>query len=136
MSYAQCIQYTLDRPGVLAVVPGVRNMEDLKVLLDSINASQEEKDHSIIGSFTPAAAQGNCVYCNHCQPCPAGIDVGLVNKYYDLALAGDAMAANHYDKLSKKASDCTGCGHCDRRCPFHTQQSKRMKDIAAYFEKK
>ena len=28
---------------------------------------------------------GNCVYCNHCQPCPAGLNVGLINKYYDLA---------------------------------------------------
>ncbi|MCM1327173.1 MAG: hypothetical protein NC249_11185 [Lachnoclostridium sp.] len=52
----------------------------------------EEKDYSIIGEFTPAAALGNCVYCNHCQPCPAGIDVGLVNKYYDLALAGDVLS--------------------------------------------
>ena len=73
------------------------------------------------------------MYCNHCQPCPAGIDVGLVNKYYDLALAGDKMAANHYDKLSVKADACIACGHCDRRCPFHTAQSARMKDIAAYF---
>ena len=30
-------------------------------------------------------------------------------------------------------SSCIGCGHCDRRCPFHTAQSARMKEIAAYF---
>lgn len=24
------------------------------------------------------------VYCNHCQPCPAELNVGLINKYYDL----------------------------------------------------
>ncbi len=64
-----------------------------------------------------------------------GDDVGLVNKYYDLALAGDAMAANHYEKLRVKADACIGCGHCDKRCPFHTAQSERMKEIAAYFEK-
>ncbi len=135
MTRYQCIQYALDRPGVLSVVPGVRGMKDLEELLGFAGASAEEKDYSVIGQFTPAAAQGNCVYCSHCQPCPAGIDVGLVNKYYDLALAGDAMAANHYDKLAIKASACTGCGHCDRRCPFHTPQSKRMKEIADYFEK-
>ena len=59
--------------------------------------------------------------------------MGLVNKYYDLAKAGDAMAAGHYGKLRVKAGSCIGCGHCDRRCPFHTAQSARMKEIAAYF---
>ena len=135
MTRFQCIQYALDRPGVLAVVPGVRDLKDLNALLGFADAPEAEKDYSVIGKFTPQAAQGNCVYCNHCQPCPAGIDVGLVNKYYDLALAGDHMAANHYEKLAVKADACIGCGHCDRRCPFHTRQSARMKEIAAYFGK-
>ena len=135
MTREQCIQYALDRPGVLAVVPGVRNLEDLNELLEYIDASDSEKDYSVIGQFTPAAAEGHCVYCNHCQPCPVGIDIGLVNKYYDLALAGDEMAANHYSKLSVKADACIGCGHCDSRCPFHTAQSAQMKEIAEYFRK-
>lgn len=110
-------------------------MDDLNQLLGFAAATPEEKDYSVIGQFTPAAAMGNCVYCNHCLPCPVGIDVGLVNKYYDLALAGDAMAASHYEKLSVKASACVSCGHCDQRCPFHTHQSARMKEIADYFGK-
>lgn len=116
-------------------VPGVRNLEDLQALLGFADAPDSEKDYSVIGQFTPATAQGNCVYCNHCQPCSAGSDVGLVNKYYDLALAGDDMAANHYSKLSVNADACIGCGHCDKRCPFHTAQSARMKEIAAYFSR-
>ncbi len=56
--------------------------------------------------FTAKELSGNCVYCNHCQPCPVGIDIGLVNKYYDLAKAGDKLAQNHYDKLSIKADVC------------------------------
>ena len=135
MTRAQCMQYALDRPGVLAVVPGVRNLEDLNALLAYADAPESERDYSVIGRFTPVAAQGSCVYCNHCQPCPAGIDVGLVNKYYDLALAGDEMAANHYRKLSVDADACVGCGHCDERCPFHTAQSERMKVIAAHFHR-
>ncbi len=134
MTYAQCISYALDRPGVLTVLPGVRNMDDLQALLPCLDATEAERDYSVIGQFTPAAAMGNCVYCNHCQPCPAGIDVGLVNKYYDLARIGDEMAASHYEKLSIKADACTGCGHCDRRCPFQVEQSARMREIAAYFQ--
>ncbi len=129
----QCLQYVLDRPGVLCAVPGVRGISDLNALLGFVDASAAERDYSIIGSFTNETAAGNCVYCNHCMPCPAGIDVGLVNKYYDLTLAGDRLAAGHYDKLGKNASDCLCCGHCDDRCPFGVSQSKRMAEIARYF---
>ena len=131
----QCIQYCLDRPAVLAVVPGVRNMADLDELLKYLTADSKAKDYSIIGQFTPESALGNCVYCNHCQPCPAGIDIGLINKYYDLSLAGDKMAFDHYDKITVKADACLKCGHCDQRCPFKVKQQQRMKIISEYFGK-
>ena len=100
-----------------------------------LDASPEERDYGVLGTFTPQDAVGNCVYCNHCQPCPAGLNVGLINKYYDLSLAGDDMATDHYVKLEKHASDCMDCGHCDNRCPFRVKQSERMKQIAEHFGK-
>ena len=129
----QCIQYALDKPGVLTVLPGVRNRKDLDRLLGFLDASPEERDYSVLGAFTPVDASGVCVYCNHCQPCPAGLDVGLINKYYDLARAGDQLARDHYAHLYKHAGDCIQCGHCDRRCPFHVTQTGRMQEIQSYF---
>ena len=129
----QCIQYALDKPGVLTVLPGARNIDDIKRILGFFEASDEEKDYSILGTFAPQDAEGICVYCNHCRPCPAGLDIGLINKYYDLAMAGDALAKDHYANLEKKASDCIACGHCDKRCPFHVGQVKRMREISEYF---
>lgn len=131
----QCIQYALDRPAVVTVLPGVRGIDDLEEVLTFTEAAAEEKDYSLIGEFTPQDAEGNCVYCNHCQPCPQNINVGLVNKYYDLAKAGDVLASGHYDKLNITAASCVGCGHCDKQCPFHVKQTERMKEIRNYFGK-
>ena len=132
-THNQCLQYAIDRPGVLTAVPGVQTMEHLETLLRFLTSTEEERDYSIIGSFTADTITGTCVYCNHCQPCPAGIDIGLVNKYYDLALAGDIIAANHYTKLSVNATACLRCGHCEERCPFSVKQMSRMGEIAEYF---
>ncbi|MBR3381755.1 MAG: aldo/keto reductase [Clostridia bacterium] len=129
----QCISYCLDKPGVLTVLPGAANTEDVKKLLAYHSASDGERDYSVIASFAPPAAKGKCVYCNHCKPCPMGLDIGLINKYYDLARAGDAMAAEHYRTLSLHAEDCISCGHCDSRCPFGVCQSARMAEIREYF---
>ena len=136
LTHNQCLQYAIDRPGVLVAVPGVQTMEHLDQILKFLDATEEEKDYSIIGSFTADTITGTCVYCNHCQPCPAGIDIGLVNKYYDLALAGDDIAANHYTKLGVKADACLQCGHCEERCPFSVKQMSRMVAIDEYFSKR
>ena len=131
----QCIQYALDKPGVITVLPGIRNKADLLSILDFFGAAESEKDYSVIGSFAPHDAEGKCVYCNHCQPCPAGLDVGLINKYYDLSKAGDLLAKSHYENLAVKADSCIQCGHCNKRCPFHVDQTARMKEISLFFGK-
>lgn len=123
----------MDRPAVLTVLPGVGSAKDVVDVLGFYNASPEERDYSILGSATPSEAMGRCVYCNHCAPCPQGIDVGLVNKYYDLAKVGDELAKSHYEKLSVKADACVQCGHCESRCPFHVKQPEHMKEIQKYF---
>ena len=132
---AQCIQYALDRPAVISVMQGAANVEQLRQNLAYLEATEAERDYSVISSLTPDDTKGRCVYCKHCHPCPAGLDIGLINKYYDLACLGDTLAKEHYLTLDRTASDCIACGHCDARCPFGVHQSGRMRTIAEYFGK-
>ena len=130
---AQCIQYALDRPAVLTVMQGAANVEELKRNLSYLDASAQERDYSVIATLTPKDTKGTCVYCKHCHPCPAGLDIGLINKYYDLSRLGDVLAKEHYLTLEKAASDCLQCGHCNSRCPFSVDQMARMEEHQAYF---
>lgn len=129
----QLIQYSLDRPGVLTVLPGVKSMGELDAILGYSSASPRDRDYSQISAFTPDELSGTCVYCGHCQPCPAGINIALVNKYYDLARAGDKLAADHYSNLLVKAGACVRCRRCDSHCPFKVGTSDRMREILAFF---
>lgn len=134
LTKAQCVQYALDRPGVLSVLPGVRSVEDVRELLACLDAPASDRDYSVLGELSPTASGlKRCVYCNHCQPCPVGLQIGLVNKYYDLARLGDELARDHYMNLETHASSCIDCGHCNARCPFGVQQSARMREVATYF---
>lgn len=133
MTIHQCIQYALDRPAVLSCLPGVRSRADLEDVLKYYSASGEERDYSFIGSLPHSDIQGTCIYCNHCQPCPSGIDIGSVNKYLDLAKAGDELAKDHYMKLSKNANDCSECGVCEENCPFHVDIRGRMLEAKKSF---
>ena len=73
LSKNQCIQYALDKPGVITVLPGFRSPDDLKEVLGYLNATKQERDYSVIGNFAPTDAAGRCVYCSHCHPCPKGL---------------------------------------------------------------
>lgn len=133
MTTAQCIQYALDRPGVLTVLPGPGSVQELEEILRYFDTPAEERDYAVISSLVPDDTRGSCVYCKHCHPCPAGLDIGLINKYYDLSRMGDILAKEHYLTLYKTAADCVQCGHCNSRCPFHVDQAARMQEIKAYF---
>jgi len=126
MTAPQCIQYALDRPAVVSCLPGASSLEEVKAYLAYLDASPAERDYSFLGSIAGQSLRGICAYCNHCLPCPAGITVGTMNKLYDLALAGDEIARDHYLRLDRHASDCTGCGACETRCPFGVDVRSRM----------
>lgn len=135
LNHYQCMRYALDRPGVVSILPGVTSMAELEQIFGYYDADEEECRYDILKDAAPGEAKGRCVYCSHCAPCPKGLDIALINKYYDLARTGDPLAADHYDNLSIKADACTECGRCNRRCPFGVDQKKRLKEIDAYFKK-
>ena len=135
MSTAQCVQYCLDWPAVVSCVAGVKDMKEIQASLEYPAASQAEREYSRILGAGAAVTEGVCIYCNHCLPCPVGINIGDVNKYYDLARNGDALAKDHYASLGRWASDCNDCGACEPRCPFQVKVRDRMKEIARYMGK-
>ncbi len=128
----QCIHYALDKPAVLTVLPGAKTVNDVENMVSYFEQDEGTTDYSVIADFKYVDTKGKCVYCNHCKPCPVGIDIGLVNKYFDLIKVDDVMALEHYRTLEKKAEDCIACGHCDSRCPFGVKQSFRMQEIVQY----
>lgn len=133
MSAPQCIQYALDRPAVVSTIPGVGSLAQLDAALAYLDSAPEERDYSFISELRPADMSDQCVYCNHCLPCPANIDIGKVNKFADLFRASDAMAKEHYLAMSRHASDCIHCGRCTSRCPFHLDAVGHVANAKALF---
>ncbi|WP_291583839.1 aldo/keto reductase [Bacteroides sp.] len=133
MTIPQCLQYCFDRPAVLSSLVGIRSKEELRDVLQYYNTTTEERDYSFIADMRPERMKSECVYCNHCLPCPRNINIGYVSKLLDLAKAGDELAKKHYRSLSNKASDCTQCGVCEKNCPFGVNIRDRMQEAIKVF---
>lgn len=127
----QCIHYALTRPAVASVMAGMETPEQVDAAVAYETAGEEERDYATVLAGAPAHAYfGQCTYCGHCAPCPAGIDIAMVNKLYDLAEAQEEIPGTlraHYQALPAGGKDCTRCGGCERRCPFGVRVTERME---------
>ena len=134
----QCIHYALTRPAVASILTGFDSKEHVDAAMAYETASEEEKDYATVLANAPAHAySGECTYCGHCAPCPAGIDIAMVNKLYDLAsMHGDVPPTlrEHYRALSANGDDCIGCGSCEKRCPFGVHIMERMASARRIFQ--
>ncbi|MBN1579834.1 MAG: aldo/keto reductase [Anaerolineae bacterium] len=128
----KCLSYTLSQAGISTVVPGCSNLDHLADALAYCTATEEEKDFAEIVVDFQQYVEGECVYCNHCLPCPAAIDIGQTIRLFEMAQQDtDVRAA--YEAMPTHASDCTQCGACEKRCPFGVRVMDKMAQAAACF---
>jgi len=130
----KCLAYVLDRPQLSTTVPGCKSVEELEEALTVYEATAEEKDYAPILPAFAQFATGECVYCNHCLPCPSTIDIGRTISLLEQGkneLAEEIRAS--YADLEQNASDCIACGQCSSRCPFGVDVISKMKEAVVLF---
>jgi predicted aldo/keto reductase-like oxidoreductase len=131
----QCISYVLSQAGVSTVVPGVSSVGELREALRFFDAAPEEKGFDSVVEHFDRYLEGGCVYCGHCLPCPASIDIARVNRLVETSkhvFTKDLGA--EYDGLPAKGSDCVECEACMKRCPFNVDIISKMKEAERVFE--
>jgi predicted aldo/keto reductase-like oxidoreductase len=138
MSAGQCIHYALTRPAVASVLLGCKSEDEVLESVAYLEQSEEERDYSrIISGGIVAGEAPLCLYCNHCLPCPAKIDVAAVTRYTDIAALNEndvpPTVMQHYKALEHRGSDCIECGACEKKCPFKVNVIAVMQKAARIF---
>lgn len=137
MTSVQAIEYALTRPAVAAVMIGCRSKDEIADAVKWCDASATERDYTpVLSGLDRFSWQGHCMYCGHCAPCSASIDIASVNKFYNLTVAQGEIpetVREHYKALKHHASECIGCGLCETRCPFGVEIVKGMALAADRF---
>ena len=137
MTAAQCIHYALSRPAVASTLLGLQSRAQIEEAMSYFAASEQELDYMPILESASKDFRGSCVYCNHCRPCPADIDIAAVNKYLDIARLDTGnippSIRSHYQALDHHAEECIACGSCEGRCPFGVSIIQGMQEAARLF---
>lgn len=145
-------------PDVLTVLSGMTNMSDL---VDNVGTFSDFKPLSgpEFEMLEQAAKEISsyrlvgCTGCQYCMPCPYGIDIPGIFRFYDDAVRSDSYIISAEQKrfersrrkfladygksvpTIRQADHCIGCSKCKPRCPQHIDIPKELRRIDRYIEK-
>ena len=129
------VSYALAQNGVSTVVPGCTHPGEIEEILTYNTCTDEARDYSGGVAASRWSVMENCLYCNHCLPCPADINIGEIGRLLDAYADSTAGARERYSALAVKASACVRCGVCETRCPFRVKVIDRMQQAVEIFER-
>ena len=88
-----------------------------------------------------AKLQVGCTGCGYCMPCPKGVDIpgtfAAWNRYHsESKFSGfrEYMMCTALRKNPASASQCIGCGKCERHCPQNIQIRDMLKKASKELE--
>ena len=137
-----------DQKEVTVVLSGMNTEE---MILDNTKTASE----ALAGQLLPADQQMlarvvkamnakmkvGCTGCGYCMPCPKGVDIpGTFAAYNRRYQEGKFWALKEYAmctaarKNSAAASNCVGCGKCEKHCPQGIQIRRHLKDAQKELE--
>jgi predicted aldo/keto reductase-like oxidoreductase len=141
------IRYAAGLPGVLTVLSGMSNMEQVEdniaTMTDFTPLSDGEK--SVLdeaATLYRSAGAIPCTNCRYCMDCPSGVEIprvfSIFNDYREMESRGFDMSKmvfiNEYRSLtdSEQAHNCVTCGACLEHCPQGIAIPEYMKEIADF----
>ena len=144
-------------PNVMVALSGMTYMDHLVDNLDTYTHFKPltESEFALLEEIADEAANFplvGCTGCQYCMPCPYGINIPGVFRFYDKSVIDETYVKTSgqkdfararrrylaaYDKAveaARQADHCISCGKCASHCPQHIRIPRELARINAYIE--
>lgn len=138
------IRFAASLPGVLTVLSGMSNMEQVRDNVDTMTRFEPltDREREVIDEALEAYRKKDtvpCTGCRYCMDCPFGVDIpkmfSLYNHYVLDRDGEDYLEAYEAQPESQRADQCQACGACMEKCPQHIRIPDQMVTIRETVEK-
>ncbi len=137
-----------NQPEVTVVLSGMNSDEMVRdniqtastVEVGELGEEEEQMLKQVVAAINAKMKVG-CTGCGYCMPCPKGVDIPGTFAAYNRRYAEgkfwsfvDYVMCTTLRKNSTAASNCVGCGKCEKHCPQHIEIRKNLKDAQKELE--
>ena len=137
-----------NQPEVTVVLSGMNSMEMVKdnirtasfVKVGELTDEDEAMLKDVVSAINAKMKVG-CTGCGYCSPCPMGVDIpGTFAAYNRRFSEGkfwgmvDYFMCTALRTNTTSASQCIGCGKCEKHCPQHIEIRRHLKDAVKELE--
>ena len=137
-----------NQPEVTVVLSGMNSDEMVRdniqtassVEVGELGAEEEAMLKDVVKAINAKMKVG-CTGCGYCMPCPKGVDIpGTFAAYNRRYSEGrfwsfvDYMICTALRKNSTAASNCVGCGKCEKHCPQKIEIRNKLKEAKKVLE--
>jgi len=137
-----------NQPEVTVVLSGMNSDEMVQdniqtastVEVGELGEDEEQMLKQVVAAINAKMKVG-CTGCGYCMPCPKGVDIPGTFAAYNRRYAEgkfwsfvDYVMCTTLRKNSTAASNCVGCGKCEKHCPQHIEIRKCLKDAQKELE--
>ena len=137
-----------NQPEVTVVLSGMNSDEMVRDNIQTASDTQvgefrqtdEEMLRRVVKAINAKMKVG-CTGCGYCMPCPKNVDIpGTFAAYNRRFQEGKFWALKEYAmctaarKTSTAASNCIGCGKCEKHCPQGIEIRKHLQDAKKELE--
>jgi len=137
-----------NQPEVTCVLSGMNSLDMVKdnvntastVCIGEIGPGEEAMLQQVVNAINAKMKVG-CTGCGYCVPCPKHVDIpGTFAAYNRLHTEGKFSGWKEYfmctavRATSTAASNCIGCGKCEKHCPQHLPIRQELKNAQKELE--
>lgn len=142
------LRWLWDQPEVTVVLSGMNSEAMVRENVRAANAAQANvlstREREVYAAAVEAIREQTavgCTGCGYCQPCPKGVDIpgifAIYNRWYGEDKSGarkEYLKCTTLRRNATAASNCIGCGKCERHCPQGIEIRKELQNARKALE--
>ena len=134
---AIAFKYLLQFPDVVPMV-GIEKIHEIDEIIRVLDGpcQMTEAEQREMQRLKEELGTRFCRRCDYCQPCTEEIPISLVMTTESLfkRYPPDFLFSGWMTEYLEKAANCTKCGECEERCPYHLPIREMVEEYSNQYQ--